>query len=325
MQRELIEKAKSMLKSGEVVRVVGWRKGEFGYDPQPSVFTTEQDLEKNFVYDVFCAPNLSKYMVSLSRLEGKSLVFLKPCDSYSFTQLLKEHRIRRENVHIVGVPCEGNVDSYKLVALHDDITKATGDSSQVSLECLCGNFTVQTEQVLEERCYVCKGKKHITCDEVIGEEGEAKASGDRFSKVSELEAMTAEQRYEFWRGELSRCIRCNACRNACPACTCELCVFDNENSGAFNKAAANSFEESMFHVVRAFHVAGRCTDCGECSRVCPERIPLHLLNRKFIKDINDLYGEYQAGGDMDSVSPLTSYTKGDPEPSVVMTRGGQNE
>ena len=56
----------------------------------------------------------------------------------------------------------------------------------------------------------------------------------------------------------------------------------------------------MFHIIRAFHVAGRCTDCGECSRVCPQHIPLHLLNRKFIKDINELYGEYQAGADFDS-------------------------
>ena len=40
---------------------------------------------------------------------------------------------------------------------------------------------------------------------------------------------------------------------------------------------------------------GDCTDCGECSRVCPQHIPLHLLNRKFIKDIDSLYGDFQAG------------------------------
>ena len=55
---------------------------------------------------------------------------------------------------------------------------------------------------------------------------------------------------------------------------------------------ADSFEEKMFHIIRAFHVAGRCTDCGECSRVCPQGIPLHLFNRKFIKDIDELYGEF---------------------------------
>ena len=72
----------------------------------------------------------------------------------------------------------------------------------------------------------------------------------------------------------------------------------------------------MFHIIRAFHVAGRCTDCGECSRVCPQGIPLHLFNRKFIKDINKLYGEYQAGSDLETKAPLTNFTLDDAEPGV---------
>ena len=70
----------------------------------------------------------------------------------------------------------------------------------------------------------------------------------------------------------------------------------------------------MFHIIRAFHVAGRCTDCGECSRVCPQHIPLHLLNRKFIKDIDSLYGDFQAGADSETRGPLTAFTEGDAEP-----------
>ena len=141
--------------------------------------------------------------------------------------------------------------------------------------------------------------------------------------VAKLEAMTPEERFAFWRGELSRCIRCNACRNICPACSCEQCVFDNPASGVSQKAAADSFEENMFHIIRAFHVAGRCTDCGECSRVCPQHIPLHLLNRKFIKDINTYYGEYQAGAEEGSRAPLVNFTKEDCEPNVVYKGGSK--
>ena len=168
----------------------------------------------------------------------------------------------------------------------------------------------------------CKSKKHVTYDELIGEDGDVLDS-NRFDMVEKLENMTAQERFDFWRDQLSKCIRCNACRNVCPACTCENCVFDNPDSGVSNKTAADSFEENMFHIIRAFHVAGRCTDCGECSRVCPQNIPLHLLNRKFIKDINSLYGEYQAGEDTTSRAPLTDYTADDCEASIVHERGAE--
>ena len=135
--------------------------------------------------------------------------------------------------------------------------------------------------------------------------------------------MTADERYEFWRNELSKCIRCNACRNVCPACSCRKCVFDNPKSGVAAKANDVSFEEQLYHVIRAFHVAGRCTDCGECSRVCPQHIPLHLLNRKFIKDIDAVYGEFQAGEVAEGKTPLTEFTTADLEPGEVfrMTEG----
>jgi len=77
----------------------------------------------------------------------------------------------------------------------------------------------------------------------------------------------------------------------------------------------------MFHIIRAFHVAGRCTDCGECSRVCPQNIPLHLLNRMFIKEINEFYGDYQAGLEPGQRGPLISFDKEDADPTAVSDKG----
>ena len=171
-----------------------------------------------------------------------------------------------------------------------------------------------------DRCHVCKGKTHMVYDELIGE-SEDTADADRFEQVRIIEAMTPAEKFAFFQAELSKCIRCNACRNVCPACSCRKCVFDGNKFDSAQKANVDSFEEKMFHIIRAFHVAGRCTDCGECSRVCPQGIPLHLFNRKFIKDINTLYGEYQAGADADSKGPLTSFTTDDAEPSIVAERG----
>src|SRR5574344_97579 len=300
---QLINNAKQLLQDGTVKQVIGWRKGLFDYDVTPSIFTTADDLDKNFVYDENCGANLSKYLVKITKEieikksttrmnnsmakqrdpnaqdapipQEKVLVFLKPCDTYSFTELLKESRITRDDVYAIGIPCNG---------MKDPETNKTA-----------------------ERCENCKSKKHITYDELIGEDGDILDS-KRFDEVSKIEAMTADERHEFWKNEFSRCIRCNACRDKCPACKRKKCVFDNNNLYTSQKVAQTSFEESLYHIIRAWHVAGRCTDCGECSRVCPEHIPLHLLNRKFIKDINEIYGPYIAGSDMETKPPMLTFT-----------------
>ncbi|MCD7810455.1 MAG: 4Fe-4S dicluster domain-containing protein [Ruminococcus sp.] len=321
MQKAIIEKAKLLLADGTVNRVIGWKKGDFAYDSTPAVFNSAEELDKDFVYDDFTAANVSKYLIKESQKEGRVLVFLKPCDTYSFNQLIKEHRINRDNVYIVGIECGGKLDIEKIKAKGiSGIQSITNNDGTLTIETLYGTESVSADDAMAERCLTCKSKKHVVYDELMGEDGDVLDS-NRFDQVAELENMTAEERYEFWRSQLSKCIRCNACRNVCPACSCENCVFDNPNSGIANKAPADSFEENMFHIIRAFHVAGRCTDCGECSRVCPQNIPLHLLNRKFIKDINELYGEYQAGADTESRAPLTNYTQNDCEPSVVHERG----
>lgn len=317
---ELVRKAEELLDNGEVKHVLGWRAGEFDYDLTPSVFDTKDDIEANFRFDDFCGPNFSKYLVKKTReLEGKILVFLKPCDTYSFNELLTEHRFDREKVYVVGIECSGMVDIFKIKEIAGEgISKIEPDGEYLFVTSLYDDepVKIKASDVLEERCINCKSKKHVVYDELLGEEGEEQDSG-RFEEVEKLEKMTSEERFGFWKKELSRCIRCNACRDVCPACTCEKCVFDNPDSGTQNKSPATTFEEQNFHIIRAYHVAGRCTDCGECSRVCPQRIPLHLLNRKFIKDIDSFYGDYQAGQEAGQRNPLIDYTQNDIDPSEI--------
>ena len=219
MQR-VKEKAIELLQNGTVDRVLGWRAGEFFYDLTPGCFTSVEEVERDFVYSVFSGANLSKYLIAESRKGGKVGVFLKPCDSYSFVQLLKEHRILRENVYAVGVQCDGMCDMEKIKeAGLAGVTAVEEDGENLKVSTIYGNETIAKDAALLGKCASCKSKKIVTCDELLGEQGEEIAS-DRFDEVAKLEAMTAEERYTFWRGELSRCIRCNACRNVCPACSC---------------------------------------------------------------------------------------------------------
>ena len=308
--QELILRAKELLHSGAVARVLGWRRGEHVYDPEPAFFESADALN-DFVYNGFCGANLSKYMIEASKLEGKTLVFLKPCDTYSFNQLLAEHRVDREKAYIIGVGCKGKLKIENIAA--DGMLDVQGAgypdcSEELTVKTLYGDVRVAYKDAMLERCHVCKGKEHMIFDEKIGESVDT-LDADRFAEVERIEKMSPEEKFAYFREELSKCIRCNACRNVCPACSCRKCVFDS------------TFEEKMFHIIRAFHVAGRCTDCGECSRVCPQGIPLHLFNRKFIKDMNELYGDYQAGVDVDAKAPLVCFTQEDAEPSIVAERG----
>lgn len=311
VEMEALKKAKELLSNGTVNRVLGWQKGEFCYDVSPCVFESVEELD-NFIYNGFCGANLCKYLIAESKKEGKILVFLKPCDSYGFNELVKEHRINKDNVYVVAIECQGKFDIEKF---HQNGIEFVNSIEETSTTVKVNNAKEFIRDDFKlERCLVCN-KKHTYYDELIEFEEKLPAKQDRFDMVHKLEAMTPDERFAFWKKELSKCIRCNACRNVCPACTCIKCVFDNDNSTISSKANADSFEEKLFHIIRSFHVAGRCTDCGECSRVCPQNIPLHLLNRKYIDDINNLYGEYQAGEDSSSRGPLINYNKEDKDPS----------
>lgn len=321
----LVARARALFENGTVDRAIGWKAGEFDYDLTPAVFRNVAELEEGLVWNAFCGANFSKYLIQeTKKSEGRVLVFLKPCDTYSFNQLLTEHRFDRARVYAVGVPCGGMAEMRVIrEKCGDGVTGAETDGENMVVHTLYdGDITLPYAECLSDRCRCCKSKKHTAYDELLGEEGEV-LDGRRFDEVEKLEAMTPDERFAFWQGELSRCIRCNACRDVCPACTCEKCVFGNPGSGAENKAISDSFEEKMFHVIRAFHVAGRCTDCGECSRVCPQHIPLHLLNRKFIHDINRFYGDYQAGEEAGSRAPLVNYTTEDIEPKDAVQKGGE--
>ena len=189
MQR-VKEKAIQLLKDGVVDRVIGWKAGEFFYDLTPAVFTSAEEVEKDFVWSVFSAANVSKYLIAESKKGGRIAAFLKPCDSYSFVQLCKEHRIAKENVYVVGVQCDGTCDIEKLKALgFKGVTGVEERGEELLVSTLYGGKTAAKKDALLERCMVCKSKRIAYFDELLGEQGED--CGDaRFEAVEKLEAMT---------------------------------------------------------------------------------------------------------------------------------------
>ena len=192
MQEKLVSRAKELLSDGTVVRVLGWRKGDTDFSAEPAFFETAESLSE-FTYDGFCGANLSKYMIKASKEEGKTLVFLKPCDTYSFNQLIKEHRADREKTYIVGIGCDGKLDIEKIrEAGCKGITAVTEDGDTIKVATVYGDKELAREDVILERCKACKGGKHVAYDELAENCDEEKpAKEGRFELVEKLAVMHA--------------------------------------------------------------------------------------------------------------------------------------
>ena len=126
--------------------------------------------------------------------------------------------------------------------------------------------------------------------------------------LAEVEAWPTPRRAAFWQAQFSQCQRCYACRQACPLCYCSECVAEQLDP-AWQSIAIDANEKTFFHVLRAFHLAGRCGDCQACSQACPVGVPLYLLNQKVAQEVARLFDGYQAGVDPGADLPLTTFRR----------------
>jgi ferredoxin len=117
--------------------------------------------------------------------------------------------------------------------------------------------------------------------------------------------MSASERWAFWREEFSKCIRCYACRQVCPFCYCEECIVE-ENRPQWIGRSPLPRNNTSWNAIRAFHLVGRCVDCGECERVCPVDIPLSLINVKMVEEVAAVF-DYVAGADVDAAPALATF------------------
>jgi len=134
-------------------------------------------------------------------------------------------------------------------------------------------------------------------------------------QVEKLEAMSPAERFEYWKEQFSKCIKCYACRQACPMCYCRRCIVD-VNQPQWVSTSSHTLGNFEWNLVRAFHLAGRCAACGACDRACPVNIPLRLINYRMGKEVKEAF-DYYAGESSDQNPVLASFSQDDPETFIL--------
>ena len=152
----------------------------------------------------------------------------------------------------------------------------------------------------EDEAKECKCERPYPNNLVIGVKvpGVEGVSGDE--NINALLNKSLPERLEFWRHELSKCIKCDGCRNVCPMCFCKDCKMEQE---VFSKTGWLPPEIPMFLFIRWYHISERCIGCGQCEKACPVDIPLLTIFRLLRRDIKDLF-DYEAGMDVEQEAPL---------------------
>jgi len=306
------EAAKRLLAEKSVDGVIGFRKGTVPFMNEPFLARTPEQASQ-LVWDGNCGINLANY---LPKLTGRLAIVAKGCDSRNITVHVLENQIKREQLHILGIPCQGMTDKRRI---QDELNGRevlqaidNGDTVQVSGR----DFDISFERAkyLQENCAICTHRNPVVYDELLGEPVREQ-DVDRYADIRRIEAMLPEEKRQYFDKLVEPCIRCYACRNACPVCYCPTCFVDESKPQWVGKTT-DPTDTRTFHFLRAFHVAGRCTDCGSCERACPVGIKVRQFTKKLEKEVKDLYG-YEAGVVQDQRPPLDTFRPDDPEPFLA--------
>jgi len=306
MEQRLRHEAKTLLEQGKVDYIIGFEQGSLKFTTTPLITKDKDDIDR-LVINPFIVNNLS---VFLTEIKGRVGIVAKGCDSRSIVSLIQDNKVVREDVVILGVPCPGIIDLRKVERLvgkdRDELDDITRDGDRVVITVGGEKKEFPVTEVLFDNCLGCELPTPQEYDVLLGEP--TPPATDRSAgqeKVDKLKEMTPQQRWEFWENEFSRCIRCYACRNICPACFCQRC-FVEESEPQWVSPVPQWQDNLMFQVIRNIHVAGRCTDCGECERACPVGIPLRSLTKEMYDLVDELF-HFKAGMDKEAAPLLTAY------------------
>ena len=286
MQNKLRETARQLLSEKKVDVIIGYGETETG--AVGAVFIRDPNDVNKLIWDNRCRTNLATHMKRKEvRSLGKPAVVVKGCDSRSLVTLQIESQLKPDDLVVIGMACEGV------------IREIPGKAAS-------------TEGDLCDKCKVCDVHIPVGCDLVIGEVANPQVPrDDRYVMLERIKAMPSTERIAYWSKQFERCFKCYACRQSCPLCYCNVCIAD-KNRPVVIEPSSSLKGNFAWQIVRAFHLAGRCSGCGECERACPAGIELSLLNQSLAQASEDHF-RFRAGMDKDAEQLIGTYSEQDQE------------
>ncbi|BCS95664.1 4Fe-4S ferredoxin [Desulfoluna limicola] len=304
--------AKDLLEKGDVQAVVGFKQGSLPLSTEPFMATTPEEAN-HLTWDANCRLNLGTY---LKKEMGKVAVVAKGCDSRNLVGLIVENRIKREDVVIIGVPCTGMIDPKKAMAAAGcEILNATEDGDALVLTSASGDTRTAKADLLRQNCALCTHRNPVLSDMMAGDPVPEQTEIDRYADIREIEDKTSDEKWAFFEEAFSACTRCYACKNACPLCYCPTCFVD-ESRPQWVGTGTDPVDVRTYHMLRAVHCAGRCTECGACESACPMGIPVRLLTRKMEKTVGERWG-LEAGLTTETRPAQDTFRLDDPEEFIM--------
>ena len=280
LQSQLQERATELLTDKKVNIIIGFGQLETGN--VGAVFVTSPNQAHQLLWNDQCSDNLTVYLArkEIKKL-GKPGIVVKGCDAKTLAVLESEHQIDRNNLIVIGVACSGIY--------------------------VCGK--------LQDKCFACDVQQPPHCDIVIGEVAPVETKADRYAKLEHISSMTTAERFEFWKEEFARCIKCYACRQNCPLCYCDVCVVDKNRPVRIDTSSTLK-GNFAWNILRAFHLAGRCVGCSACTNACPAGIDLDLLNLTLAKTAEDNF-QFRSGINRNAEPLIGTFSPDDQEKFIM--------